>query len=157
MEFLVRFQDGSEHWKTWDNDLFDTTQYEDFCLSKPPLFPLILRLKESQRRLAEINKTPITSVKPGDSVYVDLRCYGATWYATLGLPDCDMKTYVLVYTYTRWIRQHFKIEATCDIFKETFTLDHVFVKMYGSIFTFDEFNMVLIDEDFIARNPQVLP
>jgi phospholipid-translocating ATPase len=157
MEFLVKFQDGSEHWKPWDNDLFDTTQYEDFCLSKPPLFPLILRLKESQKRLAEINKTPITAVKPGDTVYVDLRCYGANWYQNLRLPDCDFKTYVVVYTYTRWIKPNIKIEAVCDIFKETFPLDHVFVKMYGSVFTFDESLMVLIDEDFVSRHPQVLP
>jgi hypothetical protein len=31
------------------------------------------------------------------------------------------------------------------------------VKMYGSVFTFDESLMVLIDEDFVSRHPQVLP
>jgi hypothetical protein len=157
MEFLVRFLDTSEHWLPWSEDLFSTVAYEDFCRSKPPLFPLIFRLNETRRQIATLNKTPITSVKVGDQVFVDLRSYNDLWYQALKLPNCDTLTYVVVYHYLRWHKLNLTLIAHCPIFKEHFTVDHLFVFRYGSVKIFDANTMVLVDSDFVSRFPQVLP
>jgi hypothetical protein len=157
MEFLVRFRDSSEHWLPWSEDLFTTVQYEDFCRLKAPLFPLIYRVNESRRQITQLNKTPITSVAPGDQVFVDLRSYNDSWYQALKLPNCDTTTYVVVYNYLRWHKKPFSLVAHCPIFKENFNVDHLFVFRYGSIKIFDESQMILVDADFVSRYPQVLP
>ena len=129
MEFLVRFRDSSEHWLPWSEDLFTTVQYEDFWRLKPPLFPLIYRVNESRRQITQLNKTPITSVAPGDQVFVDLRSYNDSWYQALKLPNCDTTTYVVVYNYLRWHKKPFSLVAHCPIFKENFNVDHLLHKI----------------------------
>jgi hypothetical protein len=155
--FLVRFMDKDEIWLPWSEDLFSTIAYEDYCRATPALYPLIFRLKETAKQLSILKKTPISRVKPGDEVFVDLRCYGYNWYSQLGLPNPDLKDYVLLYRYLNWTKEPFKIRVKCDVFNEEFEVDHVFVHCYGSIQDFNHNQMVLIDDSFILTYPQVLP
>jgi hypothetical protein len=155
--FLVRFMDGDEIWLPWSDDLFSTIQYEEYCRKIPALFPLIHRLKESKRELSNLNNTPISRVKPGDEVFVDLRSFGYSWYEELCLPNADIKTYVLIFRYLNWTSKPLKIKVRCDIFRETFEVDHTFVHCYGSVTTFNPEFMVLIDDSFVKLYPQVLP
>ena len=157
MEFYVVFKDGSETWLPWSEDLFSTVQYENYCASVPALFPLLIRLAASKQAIALLKRTPITCVQPGDEVYVDLRCYGFTWYNTLNLPESDFKTYVVLYQYIAWKRRNLTLEVACSIFQETFIVDHLFVKQYGSVMDFNESTMILIDENFVKSFPSVLP
>jgi hypothetical protein len=121
MEFEVEYADGDVIWKVYDHDLSQSVPFENYCRSKPELTPLIYSQKEANRMRVALNKSPITEVQPGDTVYVDLRSYGATWYHNLPLPDKDHTTYYLAYRYTRWIgRQKLKIEAYCPVFNEYF-------------------------------------
>ena len=159
--FLVRFADSEEIWLPWSEDLFNTIAYEEFCRTRAPLFPLLYRLKEAKNIIRDLQKSPIVDVEPNDEVYVDLRCYDntddGTWYQNLKLPDADMKTYVVKYKYLRWMKQDLTLEARCPLFKENFQVDHLIIKQYGSVFNFDEATMVLVDENFVQRFPQVLP
>jgi hypothetical protein len=157
MEFYVVFKDGTERWLPWSEDLFSTVQYEKYCSSVPALFPLLVRLSATKQAIALLKRTPITCVQPGDEVFVDLRSYGFTWYNTLGLPDSDFKTYVVLYKYIAWKRKNFTLEVFCPIFNETFVVDHLFVKQYGSITDFNSSHMILIDTDFVNKFPSVLP
>jgi len=157
VEFFVEFEDGDKKWLPWSNDLFNSVPYETYCSSVSALFPLLYRLDKAKSIITELNRTPITAVAPGDKVLVDLRSYGATWYQNLGLPNCDFITYVIEYVYSKWSgAKHFKIEAKCDVFNETFIVDHLFVKQYGSNKVFLENSMVLIDVLFVQKYPQVL-
>lgn len=157
VEFLVKFKDDTEVWLPWSDDLFSTVQYEEYCRAHPALFQLIFRLKIAKQMIADILKSPITEVVPNDEVFVDIRSYGADWYATLNLPDLHVKTYVVVYKYISLSRNMRKIRAHCILFDEIFDLDHLFVKEYGSVKTFDSSTMILIDDNFVARFPQVAP
>jgi len=161
VEFEIEFADGTIVWLPWSKDLFDSVQYEDFCRSKPELYPLLYEAKTSAAKKKDLNKLPITEVEPGDIVLVDLRCYGATWYAALPLPDLFHKVYVVHYKYTSWSnRSHTKINATCAVFKEKFdSLDHDFVKRYGSIkkgSTNNMENISVIDDAMVKKYPQLL-
>jgi len=156
MEFLIRFKDGTEHWIPWNEDIFSTVPYELFCRQNSALVPLLYRLDDTKQRIREINKTPITEVYPGLIVYVDLRCYGASWYQSLPLPDVDLVTYVVIYQYGKISKNMLKIVAHCPIFNERFEVNHWFVKQYGSN-TICKPDWVLIDETFISQYPCVLP
>jgi hypothetical protein len=160
MEFEIEFEDGSVVWLPWSKDLFDTMQYEDFCRSRPELTPLLHDAEAAKKQARALNKLPITEVKPGDVVYVDLRSYGAGWYAALPLPDRDHITYLLEYVYREWVprQQKRKIYCHCALFNETFEVDHVFVKAYGSRFSKPVGNNeVLVDEAMVKEYPALLP
>lgn len=162
MEFEVLFEDGSLVWLPWSKDLFNTVQYEAYCRSRPELYPLIYDAKIAGKRVKELNASPITEVKPGDSVLVDIRSYGAGWYDSLSLEDKHHSNYLVEYRYVKWkSNRHLKIEAICPLFAETFVVDHAFVKFYGS-WSEDDWvssglNMKVIDDDLIALVPELLP
>ena len=150
------FADGTEKWITWNKDLDTTVQYEDYLRSRPELSPLIYSQKEAASRKVQLNRQPITEVKPGDTVYVDIRCYSAEWYKGLGLTDAEHNTYVVIYRYTKWSNaQHTKLQAICDILDELHTVNHDFVIRYGSRKEFLPY-MTLIDRAFVIRFPQIL-
>jgi hypothetical protein len=161
MEFEVEFADGQILWKTYDLDLFNCGPYEDFCRSHSELYVLLYPVTQAVQEMKRINDLPITSVAPGDSVYVDLRWYGryASWYQQLGLPDPDHSRYVVRFDYTKWSRNGSKIEARClvfgDHFKGTKALNGYFVFAWGSkkVFTPD---MILVDEDLIVAYPSLI-
>jgi hypothetical protein len=157
VEFEIEFADKSVVWLPWSKDLFDTVQYEDFCRSKPELFTLLYDVKTADFLVKKLNQSPITEVKPGNTVFVDLRSYGAGWYKQLPLPDLHHVTYCVRYEYTRWHnKKQTKIVASCPIFKETFVVDHLFVKKYGSRLT-PEKDSVIIDEQMVEQYPMLLP
>ena len=49
------------------------------------------------------------------------------------------------------------IQGHCELFGETFDLDHYFVFTYGSVTDFDSSYMVLVDNKLIAEFPQLHP
>jgi hypothetical protein len=158
MEFEIEFEDGSCVWLPWSKDIFDTVQYEEYCRSRPELLFLLHDVKTAAQLRKELNNTPITEVQPGDTVYVDLRCYGATWYASLPIPDPFHTTYLLEYKYISWVgKRKLKLKAGCKVFDETFVVDHEFVRSYGSnkILPNDP-KTKLIDKDFIEEYPMLL-
>jgi hypothetical protein len=159
MEFWVRYKDGEEKWLTWSKDLFDTVQYEAFCRSKPPLFPLLFSAKEAAEKAKLLNKQAITKVQPGDRVFVDLRSRGgATWYNAIGLPDAEKLTYVLACEYGAWVSpKRLKIKLNCAITNEQFSVDHTFVVAYGSVHVFDATYMVLVDKKLCREYPTIMP
>jgi hypothetical protein len=159
MEFEVQFGDGSVVWLPWSKDLFDTVQYEEFCRSRPELTPLLYSAKEAADKIKQVNKTAITEIQPGDVVFVDLRSYGATWYSSLPLPDKNHTRYLLEYRYGDFSnRARTKIEVTCPLFKESWVVDHDFVRRYGSVRdkAADNSNVKVIDDDMLAKYPELL-
>jgi hypothetical protein len=162
IEFEILFEDGSLVWLPWSKDLFETVQYETYCRSRPELYPLIFDAKTATKRISELNSTPIIEAQPGDTVLVDLRCYGAGWYDTSDLEDKHRTSYLLEYQYVKWkSNKHLKIQVYCPIFNETFIVDHVFVKLYGSwnedSWVESSFKYRIIDEDLIVKVPELLP
>jgi hypothetical protein len=162
MSFEVKFSDGSIIWKPWDKDLSDTIQFEDFCRAHIELYPLLYDAKLSKKLISDMNRSPINEVNPGDTVLVNLRSYGATWYEGLPLSDVDHIKYVVEYTYTKWAdKKHLKIHAHCKVFNEYFIVDHDFVYRYGQALKSDSYSdienqLVLIDTEMVKKYPQLL-
>lgn len=112
-------------------------------------------------RIKELNKTPITEVKPGVVVYVDLRSWGATFYKGLDIPDKYHTTYLVKGIYGSWKNKtQTLIETDYPVFKETYIVNHDFVKRYGSNTTFKPsapaYNEILVDDAFVNKYPSVI-
>lgn len=157
MEFFVRYADEPDNpsWQPWSQDLFKSVPYGDYCSSKTSLFQLVHTVGQSAKEVSRLNKLEITTVKPDDTVYVDLRWFGAEWYRQMSLPDCDFKTYVVIFKYERYVSKKRKIIAYCPVFNDRFTLDHVFVFEFGSVKEFNSETMILVDLAFVTRFPKL--
>jgi len=133
MEFEVRFADGEVVWKVWDQDLFKTIQYEEFCRANKELTSLLVDAKQAQAQKAEMNRTPITEVRPGDVVYLDIRLLSPYLYDTvLQLDDKYHVKYVIKMEYTRWAsKTRLKIDARIPLFLTTYMFPHYFVYTCG--------------------------
>jgi hypothetical protein len=156
--FLLWFEDNDLVWLPWSPDVSNTQQFEAFCTSRPELYTLLYSQAEAQKMIAAINRSPISEVKPGDTVYVDLRFYGAGWYNSLALPDADTIRYLVPFRYTRWFHKssQTKIVARCEIFNEEWPVNHHFVRAYGSVTT-PPLGSVMVDSDLAQRYPHILP
>jgi hypothetical protein len=155
IQFYILFADGCYHWKVWSKDLFDTIQYETYCRSLPQLAPLITLLKGSLILMKDINATPITSIGPQTSVYMDIRAFGAGWYDNMNFPDAYSTSYVVRLTYTAWHNSsHTRISASIPCLKLVWdrrnSVNHFFVKSWGSQCNLLD-SMTLITTDFISE------
>lgn len=155
MEFLVKFKDGDEVWVPYSEDIAATQQFETFCRLNTHLFYLLYKADVAKRVASDIKSREITSVAPGNTVYVDLRSYGELWYSTLDLPDKFSKSYVLKYKYTKWYspRNRKRIVAVCEVFDEIWTLDNLFVHCFGHTMVLDPEKMVLVTREMVQDKP----
>ena len=110
--------------------------------------------KESLKYIKDINITPITSVNPTTTVFMDIRAFGAGWYDSLDLPDAHFTLYVVKVIYTAWSNSnHTRISASIPlltlIWDKRNAVNHFFVKSWGSERNLLP-NMILIDTTFIS-------
>ena len=137
MWFLVQFEDGDKIWKLYDKDLSDSIPFEDFCRQHKELLPLLQTVNDSAKYLTTLRKSPITSVEPGNTVFVNLRHWSAdnrvAWYDQLQLPEQYNMEYYVKGQYKDFINdKHLRINIHFPVFDELYPVDNVFVQLYGS-------------------------
>jgi len=157
MEFNMEYYDGSTAWRPYGDDVFQTIAYEEFCNQTPELMLHKYRQKEEKIRAAEIRKSVITTVNIGDKVYVDLRQYSqGQWYDNLPLADRYEKKYVMLFEYQKWQNDDCKkIWIYCSLNDDGYYVDHLWIKLFGSVKVFDPGRMILIDEKFVLEYPEI--
>ena len=156
LEFLLEFLDGDRVWKVLDADLSGTQQFEAFCRANKEVYFLLYTAKLAQREFNSINKQPISSVAPGDTVYVPLRFFNYTLYDQIDLPNKDTVTYVVQQQYTRWCgRNQLRIDARVPVFQSTYERTNVFVFQVGNNRDLSP-DMVVVTEQLIQQYPAIL-
>jgi hypothetical protein len=155
MEFQVRFADNTVVWLPWSEDLFATVQYEDYVRSVPEIFPLLHRVKDAKLMIAEINKVPISGIAAGDTVFIDIRAFGADWYGTLSLPDLHTKTYLAQHTFGKLDRSHLKIDLSCELLRRKFSANPVFVHQYCRRNAVTD-DAIVISADLVMSHPDLV-
>ena len=127
--------------------------------------------------IAMRNKVDITTVKPGDIVYVDLRFFGGRWYESLSLPDAPTSYYVMQYQYTHWYHDvsygHSATRPTRSRNTHPFRKNKIsgkFLLLEGHVpekscalhwktymvFTFDPKSLILVDDTLARAYPRIL-
>ena len=153
--------DSTIFWKYWDLDSFAKIPYTNFCRFRSELFPLIFNLSTATAVISRIKSSPITLVKPGGTVFVDVRSWGTHWYSTLNLPYIDHSTYVFPLLCSRWANsKKTKLEGTVPIFNEHYTgrksLDAFFVLFWGLKRNFNPGVITLVDDYLLPLYPSLL-
>ena len=159
LDFRVVYASGLTRWLPFA-ELSQNIFLDQYAKSRPELEPLLSdTAAHADKIMRNLRKEPITTVEPGDTVFVSLRSYGGEYYNTLPMEDRFDKDYVVEYEYTKWTNSsHTRITARCDIFNETFPdQDLCFVKFYGSERTFNVNTMILVTSQLIVQFPSLLP
>ena len=158
MTFKVKYADGEVLDIPYTPDILCEAYY-DFCQSKPFLFHLSLDTDMATRFIRDKRKENITSVSPGDTVYVDLRFFGDLFYESLQLPDWETSSYVVPFTYLRWYHKggsRKKITVRFDLNKQLYGFDNYMVYAWGRQWEFDESSMILVDDTITKHHPEIL-
>lgn len=157
MTFKVLFADGDVVLLPWSRDLLCDAYYE-FCESKPFLYHLTLDTDMAKRFQHAKRKEPITSVAPGDTVFIDLRFLGDAFYEALGLPDADISNYVMEFIYTHWYHKTSKTRLSGHFVLAqhmSYGLDGYAVFAWGSQREFDPTAMILMDSGLLQAYPAI--
>jgi len=154
MSFLIEYEDNTLVWIRYNKDLDASLPYEDFCRSKPELYPCIFTVEESKRLESEMNSQPITLAEPGDSIFVDLRFFGHIWYdETLDLPNKDEMLYLVPASYYMWEnKKHTCISVKFPLFNQVLRVKNDFVKRYGFRSQLPSTNCTLLTRAIIDSN-----
>ena len=167
MKYLIEYADGDSKWMWFSKDIFLTVQYADYVKRFRYLEHLALSLDEAKRFKADFKNQAITSVKPGDVVYVDVAWYGNGWMENIPIPDIHPRVYVFEFQYTHWYHDltlgknpsptvsKVKISAYCKVIDKSFALTAYLVYAYGSNKVLDTSKMVLLTEKHIQLYPQI--
>jgi hypothetical protein len=137
MEFWVKFRTNNDFvWHPWSEDFADSLPYEQYCQRYDCLRQLLMTTDALHTYQLELNRNPITSVQPGDEIFVSLRYFDFAAYdsATFPLPSPHTIDYVVKMRYTQWDREdHTKIEAIIPVFGEArYSFRPWFIEAWGS-------------------------
>lgn len=114
-EFLVKWQDGSESWHTWNrHNVTDTLQFEEYVNRIPELTPLRYNTAKQWNTAAAALRKQNVSLKKHDEGYLDLRSYGQHWLDSMQLPNSDTTQYVVKFRVVHADKK--KIEIKIPVF-----------------------------------------
>ena len=156
LEFCVTYSDGDWQWRRYGLDLASTDHFKNFVHAHPELYLLNFPTSNNVafRELQRMRRAKITLVKPGDSCFVHLRAFGATWYqSTLDLPDTETTDYVVPCSFTQWLSTRSNlIELSCSLFNRRYEWTNHDVYSYGTMVS-APVNAVLITTELVHSSP----
>jgi hypothetical protein len=162
LEFLIRFEDDAEgeyEWYPYSQDIISTDKVIEYCKTRPELFLITKTAAVAEATLQQLRKQHVSSAKPGDTVYLDLRSwsYGSTWFDDLKLPNSDRKLYLVEAKYEKG-RNTRKIDLRAPILKymgkdHLFEVDEAYVQQFGSVRSYDPASVCLVDKALVDAYP----
>jgi RNase H-like domain found in reverse transcriptase len=157
MTFTVVFEDGEVD-VPWNADLANTQQYEEFINDRSELFPLRFTAAQAKSRIAAMNKLAITTVAPGDVLYLSLRYFDGTdrmWYDGLDLPDKSKQYVVQVVVNGFADRKQRRIAVECATFADSYTVTHYELYAYCTPEPLDTTRYILVTPSMRADLPRL--
>ena len=106
--------------------------------------------------ISALNKTQITEVIPGDTVYIPLRAFGYLEYDELTLPDKGHLLYVVPAVDTRWAgTTHLRIDIRIELFSSTYMWNHQKVFQFGYQKEQSE-HMIIVNDLMLIAYPDIM-
>ena len=102
MQFLVQFADNVALWLPPSRDLSNSIPFCDYCQSIPYLYIISLTIIIAYKFISDKRNEDITTIAPGDHVWVNLRFFGASWYDSLPIEDKHLHDYYVEFIYGQW-------------------------------------------------------
>ena len=100
LEFLVKFADGEIIELTYTPDLRCEALFS-YCNQFRYLKHITMDVAMAKKWISSINKQNIM-MKPGQTVFVDIRIFGGRYYESLDLPDWRQACYVMELQFSHW-------------------------------------------------------
>jgi transposase InsO family protein len=138
--FYVKFTDGDCVWKTYDQDLATTRQFEEFCQQHSyRALRLLLLSAAAVTKMMKAARLPIPSSVIGAKFFLNLRWWTG-WYDDQNLPDLYSTNYYVAAVYgdikrTAGREYPHLVEISCPIypFAKRHFVDMFFVEYFGSV------------------------
>jgi hypothetical protein len=150
--FTTEFEDGDIKELPYSMDLFNSIPYEEYCRSKQYLRHLVYNNEQAKLFIKE---KKIPKLRINHAIYLNIMIYGNGWYYSLGLPDPDTVTYVSKFKLTKINKAGSRADIFNPMTKENHRLKAFEFYSYAHL-EFDPNTMVLIDEAFVIKYPQVM-
>lgn len=133
---LVPTLNAVPQWKRWNDEFIRSSSFRSFCKLRSAIQHLILSNDEIDTLRENCLTSPISVIREGMTVYVDIRTWGSDWYSTLSLPDKDLITYVTTCVYGSFCgpskNPHSLVNSIYpEMCGETFVVDNWFVTRNG--------------------------
>jgi hypothetical protein len=171
LQFMVKYADGDILEQNYRADL-RCEALMTFCENRRELFHVTMDYRSAKAYEKRLNAQDISTVRPGDTVYVDLKVFGGRWYESLDLPDWRDTQYVMEFQYTHWYgdtsykksgrpnasyagKKH-RISGKYLLGGATDVWNTYKVWVFGENKLFDDAHMVLVTMDLAARYPRIL-
>jgi hypothetical protein len=146
-------------WLDWNQDLFGTLQYGEYCQAEHPLFPLFYKVSDAEQQKRELNALPITKWAPGDIFYLSYRePVGAVYYDSLeSLEDRYTRHYVLkTICQPNTNKSQKTIRILIEVFGDKYPVDAYWLRCWAMERELLP-TSVLMDKEFFLTNPHLLP
>jgi hypothetical protein len=156
MHFTLEFEDGDIRELPWSHDL-ECEAFDIFCSGHNYLKHLTMDTTIASNWMTQMNRRDISAVKPGDTVWIDLRFFGDIWYESLLLPNWSTTSYVTQFEYVRWYHKSSRrmITIVFTLGGQNYTFNTYKVFAWGSNHRIP-MGSVVADEAFVRKFPQVL-
>jgi hypothetical protein len=131
--------------------------FDDYCI-RTQMFSLRTTSRLSRMQRTAINAMPITTVRQGDRIYINLRTWAIdnSWYDALRLPDQDTSTFVVQGIILRLSLNKKSIDIQFPVFDEIYTkISHSAFAAYAHTTELLPTD-TLVDSVFVRLHPQLV-
>ena len=156
-DFEVEYESGVRLWLPYDHrEIGSLVVFESFCRAHADLFPLLYSAAEANKEIAKLSKVRINNYAVDEVIFLNLRYFGAAWYADaqLLLPEKLRNIYRVKCTVCSFLKDRKLMEIYIPVFKLRYQLNGFDIKAFVSKELSKE--DTLFDAAWLKKLPYVL-
>ena len=151
--FELEFTDGIREWQQYSTDIARTVQFDQFCKRSNYLRLYLSTVEANRTAEMQIKRQRITDVKPGDEVFINIRCLSEEWFLGLDLPNLLYTNFYVTARYGRL--DHDKVQGIQLSYpgygKKSMCVNNWFVHLHGQVRSLKDGDKHLTSEELESR------
>ena len=156
-DFEVEYESKVRLWLPYNHrEVGSLVVFESYCRAHSDLFPLLYSAADAAKEVASLSKIVINNYAVKDTIFLNLRFFGAQWYSDkkLLLPDKLQSTYRVKSTVCSLLQNSKLMEINIPVFKLRYQLNGYDIKAFVSKELTKE--DILFDAAWLKKLPYVL-